>query len=92
MKGLTGERSKQKSEGKGIDETERSAPTTSTTRSSKTVSPAQSAIDTIERALGIDNLYDAHNMQFVNHLSTASTGGRFSSATSITSSRKARSR
>jgi preprotein translocase subunit SecA len=34
----------------------------------KTVSPAQKAIDTIERALGIENLYDPRNVELVNHL------------------------
>src|SRR6266576_865771 len=71
VKGMTGERSKQKSEGKGIDETERSGADYLFDEKFKTVSPAQSAIDTIERALGIDNLYDARNMQFVNHLNQA---------------------
>ena len=71
VKGLTGERSKQKSEGKGIDETERSGADYLYDEKFKTVSPAQSAIDKIERALGIENLYDARNMQFVNHLNQA---------------------
>src|SRR5881409_3779718 len=71
VKGLTGERSKQKSEGKGVDETERSGADYLYDEKFKTVSPAQSAIDKIERALGIDNLYDARNMQFVNHLNQA---------------------
>jgi preprotein translocase subunit SecA len=34
----------------------------------KTVSPRESAIETVERALGIDNLYDPRNSQLVNHL------------------------
>jgi preprotein translocase subunit SecA len=71
VKGLTGERSKQKSEGKGIDETERSGADYLFDEKFKTVSPAQSAIDKIERALGIENLYDARNMQYVNHLNQA---------------------
>jgi preprotein translocase subunit SecA len=71
VKGLNGERSKQKSEGKGVDETELSGADYLYDEKFKTVSPAQSAIDTIERALGIDNLYDARNMQFVNHLNQA---------------------
>ena len=71
VKGLAGERSKQKSEGKGIDETERSGADYLYDEKFKTVSPAQSAIDKIERALGIENLYDARNMQFVNHLNQA---------------------
>src|SRR5215217_893552 len=34
----------------------------------KTVSPRESAIEKVERALGIDNLYDPRNTQLVNHL------------------------
>jgi len=34
----------------------------------KTVSPRESAIEKVERALGIDNLYDPRNAQLVNHL------------------------
>jgi preprotein translocase subunit SecA len=34
----------------------------------KTVSPSVEAIDKVERALGIDNLYDPRNAQLVNHL------------------------
>jgi preprotein translocase subunit SecA len=34
----------------------------------KTVSPRESAIETVERALGIENLYDPRNSQLVNHL------------------------
>src|SRR5437667_2575451 len=34
----------------------------------KTVSPEPSAIEIIERALGIENLYDPRNVQLVNHL------------------------
>jgi preprotein translocase subunit SecA len=34
----------------------------------KTVAPRESAIETVERALGIDNLYDPRNAQLVNHL------------------------
>ncbi|HET7046261.1 MAG TPA: preprotein translocase subunit SecA [Gaiellaceae bacterium] len=34
----------------------------------KTVSPSESAIAKVERALGIDNLYSAENVQLVNHL------------------------
>jgi preprotein translocase subunit SecA len=34
----------------------------------KTVSPRESAIETVERALGIENLYDPRNNQLVNHL------------------------
>ena len=71
VKSLTGEPSKQKSEGKGIDETERSGADYLYDEKFKTVSPAQSTIDKIERALGIENLYDARNMQYVNHLNQA---------------------
>jgi preprotein translocase subunit SecA len=34
----------------------------------KTVSPGESAIEKVERALGVDNLYDPSNVQLVNHL------------------------
>src|SRR5918995_1610198 len=34
----------------------------------KTVSPRESAIEKVERALGVDNLYDPRNAQLVNHL------------------------
>jgi preprotein translocase subunit SecA len=34
----------------------------------KTVSPGEPAIEKVERALGIDNLYDPANVQLVNHL------------------------
>ena len=34
----------------------------------KTVSPRETAIDAVERALGIENLYDPRNAQLVNHL------------------------
>jgi preprotein translocase subunit SecA len=34
----------------------------------KTVSPRETAIETVERALGIENLYDPRNSQLVNHL------------------------
>ncbi|MEZ5099384.1 MAG: preprotein translocase subunit SecA [Thermoleophilia bacterium] len=37
----------------------------------KTVSPRESAIELIERALGVDNLYDPRNAQLVNHLQQA---------------------
>src|SRR5881275_3106632 len=62
VRGLTGERSKQKSEGKGVDETERSGADYLYDEKFKTVSPSQAAIDKVERALGIDNLYDARNV------------------------------
>jgi preprotein translocase subunit SecA len=34
----------------------------------KTVSPLEPAIEKVERALGVDNLYDPRNAQLVNHL------------------------
>jgi preprotein translocase subunit SecA len=34
----------------------------------KTVSPRETAIDAVERALGMENLYDPRNAQLVNHL------------------------
>src|SRR5881396_890393 len=37
----------------------------------KTVSPHQGSIEKVERALGIDNLYDPRNAQLVNHLNQA---------------------
>src|SRR5881392_893865 len=37
----------------------------------KTVSPMQGSIEKVERALGIDNLYDPRNAQLVNHLNQA---------------------
>jgi preprotein translocase subunit SecA len=71
VKGLNGQPSKQKGEGKGIDETEVSGADYLYDEKFKTVSPAQSAIDKVERALGIENMYDARNMQMVNHLNQA---------------------
>ena len=71
VKTLEGQPSKQKSEGKGLDETERSGADYLYDEKFKTVSPSQNAIDKIERALGIENLYDARNVQFVNHLNQA---------------------
>ncbi|MDQ3889142.1 MAG: preprotein translocase subunit SecA, partial [Actinomycetota bacterium] len=37
----------------------------------KTVSPRESAVEKVERALGIENLYDPRNAQLVNHLNQA---------------------
>ena len=71
VKGLNGQPSKAVGEGKGVDETEVSGADYLYDEKFKTVSPAQSAIDKIERALGIENLYDARNMQMVNHLNQA---------------------
>ncbi|MGL6279269.1 MAG: preprotein translocase subunit SecA, partial [Gaiella sp.] len=53
---------------KGEDETELSGADYLYDEKFKTVSPAQTAIDQIERALGIENLYDPRNTQLVNHL------------------------
>src|SRR3954467_8435145 len=37
----------------------------------KTISPMQGAIEAVERAIGIDNLYDPRNGQLANHLNQA---------------------
>ena len=37
----------------------------------KTVSPSEDAIEKVERALGVENLYDPRNVQLVNHLTQA---------------------
>ncbi len=56
---------------KGEDETELSGVDYLYDEKHKTVSPAQSAIEKVERALRIENLYDSHNFQLVNHLTQA---------------------
>ncbi len=56
---------------KGEDETELSGADYLYDEKFKTVSPSQAAIDKVERALGIDNLYDPRHVQLVNHLSQA---------------------
>ncbi len=56
---------------KGIDETEQSGADFTYDEKHKTVSPGQVSIDKVERALGIENLYDPRNVQLVNHLSQA---------------------
>ena len=56
---------------KGVDETEQSGLDFTYDEKHKTVSPSQSAIDKVERALGIENLYDPRNVQLVNHLNQA---------------------
>jgi preprotein translocase subunit SecA len=56
---------------KGIDETEESGYDFTFDEKHKTVSPGQAAIDKVERALGIENLYDPRNVQLVNHLNQA---------------------
>ncbi len=71
VKGLNGQPSKAKGEGKGMDETELSGADYLYDEKFKTVSPSQAAIDKVERALGIENMYDARNMQMVNHLTQA---------------------
>ena len=71
VKGLNGQPSKAKGEGKGMDETELSGADYLYDEKFKTVSPSQAALDKVERALGIDNLYDARNVQMVNHLTQA---------------------
>jgi preprotein translocase subunit SecA len=56
---------------KGEDETELSGADYLYDEKFKTVSPAQVALDKVERALGIENLYDPRNVQLVNHLNQA---------------------
>src|SRR4029079_7147971 len=41
----------------------------------KNVAPFESAIEKVEAALGIDNLYDPHNVQIANHLIQAPKPG-----------------
>ena len=53
---------------KGLDETEMSGADYTYDKKFKTVSPSQSAIDKIEDALNIEQLYDPRNGQLVNHL------------------------
>ncbi len=66
-KELEGARSTRKGQ-KGEDETELSGADYLYDEKHKTVSPAQTAIEKVERALGIENLYDPRNVQLVNHL------------------------
>ncbi len=56
---------------KGEDETELSGADFTYDEKHKTVSPAQQAIEKVERALRIDNLYDPRHVQLVNHLTQA---------------------
>jgi preprotein translocase subunit SecA len=56
---------------KGEDETELSGADYLYDEKFKTVSPSQAAIDIVERALGIESLYDPRNVQLVNHLTQA---------------------
>ncbi len=67
VKELEGARSTRKGQ-KGEDETELSGADYLYDEKHKTVSPAQTAIEKVERALGVDNLYDPTNVQLVNHL------------------------
>ena len=67
VKELTGAPATRKGE-KGEDETELSGADYLYDEKHKTVSPAQTAIDAVERALKIENLYDPRNVQLVNHL------------------------
>src|ERR671913_612575 len=66
-KTLTGAPATRKS-AKGEDETELSGADYLYDEKHKTVSPAQTTIDAVERALGLENLYDPRNVQLVNHL------------------------
>ncbi len=70
VKGLEGKAATRKS-AKGEDETETSGADYLYDEKFKTVSPAQTAIAAIERALGIDNLYDTSHVLLVNHLTQA---------------------
>ena len=67
VKGLTGAPATRKGE-KGEDETELSGADYLYDEKHKVVSPAQTAIDEVERALRIENLYDPRHVQLVNHL------------------------
>jgi preprotein translocase subunit SecA len=69
VKTLDGVQSKGAS--KGIDETELSGADFTYDEKHKTVSPGQMAIDKVEHAIGIENLYDPRNVQLVNHLNQA---------------------
>ncbi len=57
--------------GKGMDELAETGADFLFDEKHKTVSPGQPAIEKVERALGIDNLYDPRNVQLVNHLNQA---------------------
>jgi preprotein translocase subunit SecA len=56
---------------KGEDETEASGADYLYDEKFKVVSPAQTAITAVERALGLDNLYDPSHVLLVNHLTQA---------------------
>ena len=90
VKELTGAPATRKGE-KGEDETELSGADYLYDEKHKTVSPAQTAIDKIERALGIENLYDPTQRPARQPPDPVAQGAsRSTSATSTTSSRTAR--
>jgi preprotein translocase subunit SecA len=66
-RGLTGAPATRKGD-KGEDETELSGADYLYDEKHKVVSPAQTTIDAVERALKIENLYDPRHVQLVNHL------------------------
>jgi preprotein translocase subunit SecA len=70
VKELEGQPATRKS-AKGEDETELSGADYLYDEKFKTVSPAQSSIEKVERALGIENLYDPSHVILVNHLMQA---------------------
>jgi preprotein translocase subunit SecA len=70
VKTLEGKPATRKS-AKGEDETETSGADYLYDEKFKTVSPAQTAIDAVERALGLESLYDPSNVLLVNHLTQA---------------------
>jgi len=70
VKELEGQPATRKS-AKGEDETEMSGADFLYDEKFKTVSPAQSTIEKVEHALGLDNLYDPRNVILVNHLMQA---------------------
>src|SRR5438128_2562411 len=57
--------------GKGVDEIEALGVDYLYDEKHKTVSPGPSAIEAVEKALRIENLYDPRNVQLVNHLTQA---------------------
>jgi preprotein translocase subunit SecA len=57
--------------GKGMDELAETGADFLFDEKHKTVSPGPAAIEKVERALAIDNLYDPRNVQLVNHLNQA---------------------
>jgi preprotein translocase subunit SecA len=67
VKELEGQAATRKS-AKGEDETELSGADYLYDEKFKTVSPAQATVAKVERALGIDNLYDPSHVLLVNHL------------------------